>query len=231
MQDFSTKERIIPEDLAKRMAASELAMAAIKPPAMPSKELIDELTAINKAVGECPPNGNVFEMNAKHGWRRRGWLSAAYPALGRGAIVPTDWCGFGSTLLTRRALDETDFLGYEGAGTEDLFVIWHRWHQIGIRIGSALHEPSGHVSRRADGKYFYSQVRFVTEGDEAKGECVGHIRTIQRPFYSQEPGELFDAANDGIPVAPKDRIQQGQAIQPPVGVKLEEQTNAPAPAA
>ncbi len=205
LQDFTKDERILPEELLKRIEASKVALEAIKPPESPSKALIDEANAINKAISECQPKGNVFEMNAKNGWRRRGWASAAYPALGRGCVVPSDWCGFGSTLMSRRALDECDFLGYDGGGTEDLFVVWNRWHQAGIRIGSALHEPSSHISRRADGKYFMSWPRFVTEADEGKGECVGHIRITQRPFYSQDKGEKFDAANDGHPVPPDKR--------------------------
>jgi hypothetical protein len=55
------------------------------------------------------------------------------------------------------------------------------------------------------GKIINSDVRFVTDGDESKGECVGHLRTIQRPFYAHDAGEKFDRANDGIPIAPEDR--------------------------
>ena len=228
-QDYLKTERKIPDELVKRIEANKAAGDAIKPPAMPAKELIDEANAINKAIGECPPLGNVFEMNAKNGWRRRGWLSAAYPALGRGAIVPSDWCGFGSTLMSRRALDEADFVGYDGGGTEDLYVVWCRWHQVGIRIGSALHEPSAHVSRRSDGKFFLSWPRFVMEADESKGECAGHLRTIQRPFYAQDRGEKYDQQNDGIPIAPADRSKQGPAIAPAPGVALADPaTKAPA---
>ena len=219
-QDFLESERKLPDELVKRIVAHKLALAEIKPPAQPSKEMVDEANAIRKAVSECEPLGNVFEMTAKNGWRRRGWLSAAYPGLGRGSIVPTDWCGFGSTLMSRRAFDECDFAGYEGGGTEDLYIVWHRWHQAGIRIASALHEPSSHVSRRSDGKFFMSMIRFVTDADEGKGECVGHIRTLQRPFYAQDKGEKFDPANDGIPTAPADRKVEGKAIVPAVGVPL-----------
>lgn len=236
-QDYGNDERAIPEELQKRIDGNKAAIDALvkiaqeakKPfPDLP-KELRDEAGAIDKAIGECPPRGNVFEMNAKNGWRRRGWLSAAYPGLGRGSVVPTDWCGFGSTLLTRRALDECDFAGYDGGGTEDLYIIWKRWHQVGIRIGAALHEPSSHVSRRKDGKYFMSYVRFVTDADESKGECVGHLRTEQRPFYCHDAGELFDPANDGNPMAPQDRpkpVEVKPEIKPPEVLNAD-----PAPAA
>ena len=211
-QDFKREERNISEDLKNRMAAHDEAMKAIRPPNQPTKELVDEANAINKLLGEMPPLGNVFEMNARHGWRRRGWLSASYPGLGRGTIVPTDWCGFGSTLMGRRALDECDFLGYEGAGTEDLFIVWTRWHQAGIRIGSALHEPSSHVSRRSDGKYFVASIRFVTDADETKGECVGHLRIIHKPFYAHDRGEKFDKDNDGMQIAPAERAKMIAAM-------------------
>ena len=215
LSDYADHEREIPADLAAAFAAGKAEIEAIKPPAAPSPELIAKVSEIRRKIGECQPKGNVFEMNSKNGWRRRGWLSAAYPGLGRGVIVPTDWCGFGCTLLSRRALDECDFLGYDGGGTEDLFVVWHRWHQVGIRIASAIHEPASHVSRRKDGKFFVSTVRFVTDADESKGECVGHLRTIQRPFYAHDAGERFDRVNDGIPIAPEDRQAPAPAAVAP----------------
>ena len=202
LSDYADQEREIPAELAASIAALKAEIEAIK---QATPEMIERMSALRRKVGECPPKGNVFEMNSKNGWRRRGWLSVAYPGLGRGTIVPTDWCGFGCTLLSRRALDECDFLGYDGGGTEDLYVVWNRWHQVGIRIGSALHEPSSHVSRRKDGKHYVSTVRFVTDADESKGECVGHLRTIQRPFYAHDAGEKYDRTNDGIPTAPEDR--------------------------
>jgi hypothetical protein len=227
-QDFKIEERKIPAELQARIDAQKKNMEAIKPPAEPPQKLIDEANAINQAISECPPAGNVFEMNAKFGWRRRGWLSAAYPGMGRGCIVPSDWCGFGSTLMNRRALDESDFCGYEGGGTEDLYVIWNHWHQVGIRIGSALHEPSSHVSRRADGKYFMSWPRFVTDGDEGKGECVGHLRVTHRPFYAQDRGEKYDAVNDGNPIPPEKRAEMAAAA---LAAAAAAATPAPAPAA
>ena len=224
LQDFQPAERKIPAELQKELDDNKAACAKFKAPEQPPKELIEQATALNKRVEECPPLGNVFAMNAQFDWKRRGWLSAAYPGLGRGSIVPSDWCGFGNTLIGPRALDECEFLGYYGSGTEDLFVVWLRWHQIGIRIGSALHEPSMHVSRRSDGKYFVSFPRFITDADESKGECVGHIRILQRPFYAHGAGEAYDPANDGIPTAPADRAKTPAPAQvPSVALELEKQ--------
>lgn len=199
--DFDRKERKVPEELLKKWEEIEGRLReAAKAGGLPPKELRDEADKLNREIDACPPEGNVFEMTAKHGFRRRGWLSQAYPALGRGAIVPSDWCGFGNTLLSRAALDEVDFLGYDGGGTEDLFAVFHRWHQAGIRIGSVLHEPSAHVCRRKDGKFFIAMPRFVTEADAGKGECVDHLRTLHRPFYAFEPNDVYDPANDGAPI-------------------------------
>ena len=65
-----------------------------------------------------------------------------------------------------------------------------------------------------------SMIRFVTDADDGMGECVGRIRTLQRPFYAQDKGVKFDPANDGIPTAPADRKVEGKAIVPAVGVPL-----------
>ena len=225
-QDFRPEERKIPEALQKEIDDNKAALAKITS-GMPPKELLDIASELNKKIEQCPPIGNVFEVNAKSGWKRRGWLSAAYPGLGRGAIVPSDWCGFGNTLMNARALDECEFVGYDGGGTEDLYVVWHRWHQNGIRIGAVLHEPSMHVSRRSDGKYFISQPRFVTDADESAGECVGHIRIMQRPFYQHERGENFDSTNDGNPVAPKDRTKAPDPAPPAAAPAPEAAAAAP----
>ena len=204
-QDFIEKERTIPADLQQRLKAHRDECAAIAPPQIPSAELLQRGEALQKEIDGCPIEGNVFHANAKHGWRRRGWTEAAFPGLGRGVIVQSDWCGFGCTLLGPRALNECEFHGYDGSGTEDLFVVWWRWHQVGIRIGCALHEPSHHVCRRKDGKYFTAIVRFVTEGDEDKGEGVGHLRVLHRPFYDHRPGEEYDQRNDGQTSTPEER--------------------------
>lgn len=199
LPDFAQEEKKVPAELSERKKANEEALAKTAAGAVPDKALMEEREKIRKEMEACEPAGNVWEMCAKFGWRRRGWTSAAFPALGRGAFVRTDWCGFGCTLMTARALDECDFTGYEGGGTEDIFVCFNRWHQVDIRIGAALHEPAFHVSRRSDGRHYASFVRFVTDADETKGECVGHLRTFHKPFYQHDPGEEFDPEKDGSP--------------------------------
>ena len=214
-EDFKLEERKVPAELLARKEANDAKLRATPPGHPPAEADVMESQEIRKAVQACDPVGNVFEVNGKMGWRARGWMSAAYPALGRGAFVPSDWSGFGCTLMSARALDECDFLGYDGGGTEDLFVNYQRWQQVGIRIVSAIHEPAYHVSRRkADGKYFLSWVRWVTEFDQGKGECVGHLRTFNKPWYGHSAGEKFDKDNDGHPMTRAQREAALAAAKP-----------------
>ena len=125
-------------------------------------------------IKKSPPQGNVWEMNAKHGWRRRGWLDNAYPAIGKGAIVPSDWCGLGCTLMSKRALALADFNGYDGRGTQDLFLCWHRWHPAGLRIACVPHVVCDHVkTEEFDGKKRKVHYHAYHERD---GEMRGHLR-------------------------------------------------------
>ena len=191
LPDWLPEERDVPKDLRNRLEQHQKKLLELKE--APSPELLAEGKALHEAVEKSPPKGDVFSASSGGKWRRRGWLDQAYPALGRGAIVPSDWCGFGNTLLSDRALLFADFLGYDGKGTEDLFVVWKRWHQQGIRIGACLHELSGHVIRRKDGSgYVYVAPRYETEG-----ETVGHIRAEHRPWYPMDATDKFDPSNDG----------------------------------
>lgn len=154
---------------------------------------------VQERMKKFGPAGNVFEMNGKHGWRKRGWFDWAYPAIGRGAVVPTDWCGFGCTLLDRRAIAACDWSGYAGFGTEDLHVIWNAWHRRGLRIAAIPHCPASHVVRSRSEK---GKVVLVEAYHEHEGECEGHLRQRTRPWYNHLPGEQFRAENDGFLYAP-----------------------------
>ena len=147
------------------------------------------------AETHCGPKEDIYGLNSKGRWRRRGWFDFAYPAVGKGAIVPTDWCGFGCTLISARALAMCDWYGYDGGGTEDLFVVWERWFLNGIRIASIPHVLCSHVIRvrGKEGKYV------IVEGyHEFEGEYVGHPRKRTRPFYQQTIGEKYLEDNDGV---------------------------------
>jgi hypothetical protein len=173
-EDVYEDEREIPDELRQRMEAHR---EAIKAATAPSQELSDEGNAIREAIKACPPKGNVFALNAVK-WRQRGWFDHAYPGIGLGAVVPSDWCGFGCTLLNRRALELAHFEGYEGKGTEDLYIVWRRWYPAGIKIAAIPHCPCDHVVRRRDesGKQQHDSYELCMAFHETEGECVGHLR-------------------------------------------------------
>ncbi len=129
-EDFTEKERRLPPRLAR---ALEVCRERLKTEPTSEREG-KRLGRLHERVKRCPPDGNVFEVSGKHGWRRRGWMDFAYPGIGRGAVVPSDWCGLGCTLLSAKALALAEFSGYDGKGTQDLFLCWHRWHPAGLRI-------------------------------------------------------------------------------------------------
>lgn len=121
---------------------------------------------------QFPPKGNVHTMNGIK-WRRRGWFDFAYPGIGKGAIVPSDWCGFGATMLTRKALALTDFQGYDGRGTEDLYVIFYKWYQSHLRIAAISHSICDHICRKKDGSGGYFMVQGFFDISE---DFEGHLR-------------------------------------------------------
>lgn len=132
---------------------------------------------LRERVKKSPPDGNVWEITAKHGWRRRGWMDFAYPGIGEGAIVPSDWCGLGCTLMSKRAMALADFHGYDGGGTQDLFLCWQRWHPAGLRIACVPHVACDHVKRQPDGSILH--LRAYHEQDAA---YRGHLRVRSQPW-------------------------------------------------
>ena len=130
---------------------------------------------LRELIKKSPPDGNIWEVTAKHGWRRRGWMDFAYPAIGKGAVVPSDWCGLGCTLMSKRALALADFYGYEGKGTQDLFLCWHRWYPAGIRIACVPHVACDHVKQEKDEKG-NTVIAHYNAYHEIDGEMRGHLR-------------------------------------------------------
>jgi hypothetical protein len=159
----------------------------------PREDLIEKLRAAEKEIDKIQPKENVFALNAKK-WRQRGWFDNAYPAIGLGAVVPSDWCGFGCTMMNKEALALCDWSGYDGSGTEDLFVVWSGWQPRGIKIAAIPHCPCDHVIRHREEKNKYIH---ITTGHEIEGECVGHLRQLPRPWYSHDTGERYNQENDG----------------------------------
>lgn len=138
---------------------------------------------LRERIKNCPPDGNVWEVIAKHGWRRRGWMDAAYPGIGRGAVVPSDWCGLGCTLLSKRALAHADFTGYEGKGTQDLFLCWNRWYPAGLKLACVPHIVCDHIKRKSpEAPADAPEIIHYRAYHETDGEHRGHLRVRQQAF-------------------------------------------------
>jgi len=181
-EDFADEERDIPEELREKIAKKRSEFSEFKE-SHPS-EMVAEMQALEKQARECPPRGNVFEMNAKK-WRRRGWLENAYPGASvYGAVLPTDWCGMGCTLLSKKALKASNFDGYEGHGTQDLHLVWSKWYPAGMRIGLNVSVPAIHV-KKAD-----SEIIAWTPYFSADEETCGHLRVARREYRESYPQPL-----------------------------------------
>lgn len=170
-EDFLPHERQLKPRLKLCLEACEARLKT-----SPLDREIKRMGRLRERVKKSPPDGNVWEVTAKHGWRRRGWMDFAYPGIGEGAVVPSDWCGLGCTLISKRALQLADFSGYEGAGTQDLFLCWHRWHPAGIKIACVPHVLCDHVKREGEGITHY---RAYHEQDPA---FRGHLRVRKSPW-------------------------------------------------
>ncbi|GDX11271.1 hypothetical protein LBMAG57_30430 [Verrucomicrobiota bacterium] len=183
LPDVFEEERVIP----KRMS---LVLSARRERVEKSAESEREkewkkLSRLEKRLEKMPPKGNIFERLAQaKEWKRRGWLSSAYPAIGLGAVVPSDWCGMGCTLMGHRALASALLEGYRGEGTEDLYIVWRHWFPKGIRIACITHAPCDHVirERMPDGTQDITRLRHIQAFHEGSGECVGHLRTRSVAF-------------------------------------------------
>lgn len=177
-EDLLPKERVLPKELKARYDAhlkEEKALAEARK--QPDEKWIEKAKALDEEIKKCPPGGSIWEMNAKHGWRRRGWMDSAYPGIGRGAIVPVDWCGEGCNLLSKKALSVANYDGYAGAGTQDLFLCWQRYHPAGIRIACITHSVCDHVKYR-EGK----PPLHLRAYHEQQGENRGHLRVSEKDW-------------------------------------------------
>ena len=177
-EDFLPKERQLPNKLRYLMDMCE---ERLKQHPQSGKEQKRNMRLHAKAR-KYPPDGNIWQIIAKYGWRRRGWLPHAYPALGKGSVVPTDWCGFGCTLMNEEALSRIDFSGYRGGGTEDLYVIWHNWYPANLRINCIMHCPADHIIwDKKKGKDTNQYHHFQTS-HHTTGEYVGHLVINKVPW-------------------------------------------------
>jgi hypothetical protein len=178
-EDFLPSERKLPEDLKEEIKKDEEEMAALsKEKKEPSKEQLDKWENTRKKIKECPPDGNIWEVIAKYGWRRRGWMSSAYPAIGLGtSCVPVDWHGCGCLLMGRTALSYAIFDGYEGKGTEDLYMMWNYFHPNGIKMNTVPHCLCDHVIATRKKGAEKNEYQHIISYHEKEGEYRGHPRT------------------------------------------------------
>jgi hypothetical protein len=183
-EDWLETERILPESLKEEIAALKREAAETEPgkQTQPTADWLERKRKVDEEVKKCPPDGNVFQVNGKYGWRRRGWLDQAYPAIGRGAVVPSDWCGFGCTLMNSEALALANFEGYAGQGTEDLFVVWRRWWPAGLLINVIPHCPCDHVIWQKKKGGAETEYTLISSMHETQGEFVGHLRTVKQSW-------------------------------------------------
>lgn len=184
-EDFLPHERRLPWKLKRAHEACE---ARLKKPDQPRPYYEREqkrMERLRERIKRCPPDGNIWEVIAKHGWRRRGWLDNAYPGIGRGAVLPSDWCGFGCTLMNAEALALADFEGYDGKGTEDLFVCWRRWHPAKLEINVITHCPCDHVIWEKKKGGATDRFTHLVAYHETEGEFRGHLRTRSTPWIPE----------------------------------------------
>lgn len=189
LPNFYNDEKIVPEKVLERIESLKEKLSSLEKEGEPKDdiEFKKRLIIFNKIRRwdnfidkKCPPYGNVYEVIAKFGWKPRGWLDFAYPSIGKGSVIPSDWCGFGNTLCSKRALALIDFSGYEGKGTEDLFIIWNRWTPNGVRIGGLPHCPADHIIRR-DGGY-----KHLLTYHEQGGDFDGHLRQREVEWIDED---------------------------------------------
>ena len=178
-EDYLPEERIIPSKLQLLMDSCEerLKKEGIDRDSMEKEH--KRMRRILEKVKQCPPSGNVFELNAKK-WRRRGWLDNSHVGTGRGAVIETDWTGLGCTLMSKKAAALAHFDGYDGGGTQDLYLNWHKWKPEGLRFCCITHTVCDHVVRdeKAEGG-----LTTLKSYHEPEGEAKGHLRYRRVPFH------------------------------------------------
>jgi hypothetical protein len=140
-------------------------------------------------IKKYPPDGNLWEVISKNGWRRRGWFDFAYPGIGKGSVVPSDWCGFGCTLMSEKALLLANFDGYQGKGTQDLFVCWNKWYPADVKIACIPHVVCDHVKHEQtkdtdNAEILENKTKYVHHigYHETDGSHKNHLRVKHQPW-------------------------------------------------
>jgi hypothetical protein len=112
-------------------------------------------------------------------------MEYAYPGIGKGALLPTDWVGLGCTMLSRKALALAHFDGYQGKGTQDLYLGWNYWKPNDIKMCVSTHSICDHIIRGRDGEeQLWDKFTHVRAFHEPEGEYKGHLRQDHVPFHN-----------------------------------------------
>ena len=186
-EDFTLEERDVPKKLLQAKERLESQKKKDDKWHEKYKDVMDQ-------IRQHPPKENIYALNGKK-WKRRGWMDYAYPAIGKGAIVPTDWIGMGCTLLSKEALAMAHFDGYEGKGTQDLYLGWNRWKPAGMNMCVTTHAICDHVirERAGDKEQDYKKIKLVNARHEPDGEFAGHLRQEFTEHYQFTEEELKDS--------------------------------------
>lgn len=174
-EDFLDSERVIPDRLKKLKSACKKRLKSKPPDEKSWRREMDRMKRIMDKIKSCPPRENVFTLNGKK-WRRRGWLESSHPGIGRGAVIQTDWTGLGCTLMSKKAASLAHFDGYEGKGTQDLFLNWEKWYPEGLKFCCITHIVCDHISREGD------KLVTLKSYHEQRGETRGHLRFRRTEF-------------------------------------------------
>lgn len=183
LPDYLPKERKLPDDLKSELEANDAELKRFnESKTAPTDEAKARWAETSAKIDKCDPDGTLWEVIAKYGWRRRGWMETCYPGIGLGSVVPIDWCGFGCTLMNYHALALANFKDYTAQGTEDLFICWKRWHPAGLRINAITHCVCDHIIWAKKSDETSDEYTLYKAYHEPDGECRGHLRTKQIPW-------------------------------------------------
>jgi len=180
-EDHLISEREIPEKVLQKYNKLQERVRNLK---KEDKKLLEQWGKISEEVKSYPPKDNIFTLNGKN-WRRRGWMEYTYPGIGKGALLPTDWVGLGCTMISSRALALAHFDGYQGKGTQDLYVGWNFWTPNDIKMCVSTHSICDHIIRDRDGdNQSFDKFTHVRAFHEPEGEYRGHLRQEHLPFHN-----------------------------------------------
>lgn len=175
--DVYDDEREITDELkAEQVAREESIKLLNQENKQPTEDQVKVWRELDEKVKQCPQKGNVHTLNGIR-YRRRGWLEAAYPGVGWGAFVPTDWVVLGCTLMSPIAFNSAHFEGYQGQGTQDLWIGNNCWQKLKKAV--IPHCLCHHIKRQKDDP---QKIDVLFARHEQDGEFENHPRVAPTPW-------------------------------------------------